>query len=51
MSRAEGDKSEECAVKGYVSILESLHRALDHMFLGPKFCPIPNAKKFVFFPI
>ena len=26
-------------------------RALDHPILGPKFGPIPNAKKYVFFPI
>ena len=26
-------------------------RALDHLILGPKFGPIPNAKKYVFFPI
>ena len=26
-------------------------RALDLLILGPKFCPIPNAKKYVFFPI
>ena len=25
-------------------------RALDHPNLGPKFGPIPNAKKYVFFP-
>ena len=25
-------------------------RAFDHRLLGPKFCPIPNAKKYVFFP-
>ena len=27
------------------------HRALDHPILGPKFNPIPNAKKYVFIPI
>ena len=32
----------------YVS---SESRALDHPILGPKFGPIPNAKKYVFFPI
>ena len=26
-------------------------RALNHPILGPKFGPIPNAKKYVFFPI
>ena len=26
-------------------------RALDHPILGPKFGPIPNAKKYGFFPI
>ena len=26
-------------------------RALDHPILGPKFGPIPNAKKYVFFSI
>ena len=26
-------------------------RALDHPILGPKFGPIPNAKKYIFFPI
>ena len=26
-------------------------RALDHLILGPKFGPIPNAKKYVFSPI
>ena len=29
----------------------SAHRALDHPILGPKFGTIPNAKKYVFFPI
>ena len=28
-----------------------IYRALDHPILGPKFGPIPNAKKYVFFPI
>ena len=28
-----------------------LTRALDYPILGPKFGPIPNAKKYVFFPI
>ena len=29
----------------------SLCRALNHLILGPKFSPIPNAKKYVFFSI
>ena len=29
----------------------TMFRALDHSILGPKFGPIPNAKKYVFFPI
>ena len=31
--------------------LGSIGRALDHPILGPKFGPIPNAKKYGFFPI
>ena len=27
------------------------NRALNHPIMGPKFSPIPNAKKYVFFPI
>ena len=30
---------------------EAQGRALDHPILGPKFGPIPNAKKYVFSPI
>ena len=34
-----------------LSIFEWPYRALDHLNLGPKFGPNPNAKTYVFFPI
>ena len=47
----EGERERGREREGERDVKWTTFRALDHPILGPKFGPIPNAKKYVFFPI